>query len=105
MRHAGLPFQVVRDQFEERETTSDQSEQDQERAERTRRKRKGKKRDAEEHHEYDDSPESDKEPEAENGRQANPYDTIVLPVEIRPLPPERQTRSKTNPGSRRHWGT
>ena len=114
MRQAGLPFQVVRDtyvnllssdQFEERETTSDQDEQDQEKAERTRKKQKSKKRDVEEHHEYDDSPESDKEPEAENRRQANPYDTIVLPVETRPIPPGGQTRSKTNPRSRKHWGT
>ena len=67
MRQAGLPFQVVRDaytnllpsdQFEERETTNDQVDQSQKR-------RKGEKRD--EHHEYDDSLESDKEPETEDG--------------------------------------
>jgi hypothetical protein len=115
MRQAGLPFQVVRDayvnllpsdQFEERETTTNKGDQGQEeKAESTRRKRKGKKHDTEKHHEYDDSSESDKEPETENGGEANPYDTIVLPVETRPLPPDRQTRSKTNPESRRHWGT
>jgi hypothetical protein len=105
MRQAGLPFQVVRDayvnllpsdQFEERETTNDQGDQGQ-------KKRKGEKRD--EHHEYDDSLKSDKEPETEDGGESNPYDTIVLPVETRPLPPGRQTRSKTNPGTRRYWGT
>ena len=75
MSQAGLPFQVIRDayvnllpsdQYEERETTNDQG---QEKAESTRKKQKGKNRDAEEHHEYDDSSESDKEPETENGRE------------------------------------
>ena len=84
------------DQFEERETTNDQVDQSQKR-------RKGKKRD--DYHEYDDSLEFNKEPETEDGGEANPYDTIVLPVETRPLPPGRQTRGKTNPGSRRYWET
>ncbi len=70
----------------------------------TRKKRKGKKHDTVKYHEYDDSSESDKEDETDDGVEATPYDTIVLPVETRPLPPERQTRSKTNPGSRRYWG-
>ena len=86
-------------------TTNDQCDQGQEKAESTRKKRNDKKRDSVEHHEYDNLSESDKEPETENGGEANPYDTIVLPVETRPLPPGRQTRSKTNPGPRRHWGT
>jgi len=90
------------DQFEERETTNNKGDQGQEKAESTRKKRKGKKHDTDE---YDDSSESDKEPETEDGGEANPYDTIVLPVETRPLSPERQTRSKTNPGSRRYWRT
>ncbi len=115
MRQAGLPYQVVRDafanllpsyQFEERENTKNKGDdQGQEKAESTRKKRKGKKHDTEKYHEYDDSSESDKEPETEDGGEANPYDTIVLPVETRPLPPERQICSKTNPGPRRHWGT
>ena len=76
IRQAGLPFHVVRDayvnlllsaQFVERETTNDQGDQGQEKAESTRKKRKGEKRDAEKHHEYDDSLESDKEPETEDG--------------------------------------
>ena len=111
MRQEGLPFQVVRDayvnllpsdQFEEQETTNNKGDQGQGKTESTRKKRKGKKHDTDE---YDDSSESDKEPETEDGGEANPYDTIVLPVETRPLSPERQTRSKTNPGSRRYWGT
>ena len=109
MRQAGLQFQVVRDayvnllpsdQFEERETTNNKGDQGQEeKAESTRRKRKGKKHNTEKCHEYDDSSESDKKLETEDGGEANPYDTIVMPVETRPLPPERQTRSKTSPGS------
>ena len=104
MRQAGLPFQVVRDayvnllpsdQFEERKTTNYKGDQGQEEKAETRKKRKGKKHDTEKYHEYDDSSESDKEPETEDGGETNPYDTIVLPVETRPLLPERQTRSKT----------
>ena len=105
MRQEGLPFQVVvrdayvnllpSDQFEEQETTNNKGDQGQGKTESTRKKRKGKKHDTEKYHEYDDSSESDKEPETEDGGEANPYDTIVLPVETRPLLPERQTRSKT----------
>ena len=50
------------DQFEERETTSDQGDQNQEKANSPRKMRKGKGRDVQEHHAYDDSSESDKEP-------------------------------------------
>ena len=74
MRQAGLPFQVVcdayvnllpSDQFEEQETTIDKGVQGQEKVESTRTKRKGKKHDTEKCHEYDDSSESDKEPDTE----------------------------------------